>query len=184
MKKMTVLLGSPRRGGNSEMLADSLVRGFGGTGGEALTIRLADLRLGGCVDCRRCWSSGRPCVIDDDMQSVYLALDEAEIVVFVSPLYWWSWSAQIKPVWDRLIPYGADGAPRNLSGKGAILLATAGDDDPGCFEGLRFSFARGTEYLGMMHLGEICASGVNAKGAIQGSEWLEKAEALGRSLSA
>ncbi|MFR5879361.1 MAG: flavodoxin family protein [Cloacibacillus evryensis] len=70
-KVMTILLGSPRKEGNSEQLADSLAKGAGGNGYEVRKVRLAAKKLNGCLDCRKCWSAGTPCIQRDDMDSVY-----------------------------------------------------------------------------------------------------------------
>ena len=89
-KVMTILLGSPRKEGNSEQLADSLAKGAGGNGYEVRKVRLAAKKLNGCLDCRKCWSAGTPCIQRDDMDSVYRDITAAEVLVFASPLYFYS----------------------------------------------------------------------------------------------
>ena len=141
MKTLTLLLGSPRRGGNSERLAEALAQGAAERGYQAEKVPLAEMTLKGCTDCRRCWSKGSsPCILGDDMDRVYGALERGDLLVFVTPLYFFSWSTQIKPVWDRLIPYVGKDSPKNLRGKGTLLLATAGDDEPEVFDGLAASY--------------------------------------------
>ena len=75
MKRILGILGSPRRGGNSETLARKVLEGAAENGWVTDVIRLQDLEINGCTDCRRCWSGGSPCVIDDDMDKVYEADD-------------------------------------------------------------------------------------------------------------
>ena len=94
---ISVLFGSPRKGGNSETLAEKILdHAPAGSGIERFF--LTQRRLEGCRDCRRCWTGGTPCVLQDDMAEIYHSLEKADLIFFVTPLYWYSWSAQIKTV--------------------------------------------------------------------------------------
>jgi len=183
-KVLTLLLGSPRIGGNSEKLADALAEGAKEKGYEIRKVHLATLDIKGCTDCRKCWSTGKPCVQNDDMDKVYPEIEAASVVAFVSPLYFYSWSSQIKPAWDRLIPYYMPGALRTVPAKKAILLAAAGDSNASAFDGMTASFKHSTEFLGWEVLGQICVNDVYVRGDMEtkGKKWLEEAKALGRSL--
>ena len=154
MGHISVLLGSPRKGGNSETMAEEILA-HAPAGSSIDRIVLSSLRLEGCRDCRRCWSGGTPCVIPDDMSKVYRSLGQADLIFFVTPLYWYSWSASIKAVWDRLLPYCTPSAPRSLQGKRAVLVASAGDDGTDCFDGLRFSMKKSCDLLGISVVGEF-----------------------------
>lgn len=181
---LTLLLGSPRAGGNSELLADSLAKGAVEKSYKIRKLRLAPMTLKGCVDCRRCWSAGKPCVQNDDMDKVYRDIEDASVIVFVSPVYFFSWSAQIKPVWDRLLPYGMPDAKRSVKGKKTIVLSTAGDNNTECFEGITASFRLASTYMKWDNIGEIYAHNIYEKGYIRtkGAKYLEQAKELGRSL--
>lgn len=121
-KVLTLLLGSPRIGGNTEKLADALAEGAAEKGYEVKKVHLATLTLKGCLDCRKCWSTGKPCIQNDDMDQVYPEIEDASVIAFVSPLYFYSWSSQIKPVWDRLLPYYMPGALRTTPSKRRYCL--------------------------------------------------------------
>lgn len=184
-KVLTLLLGSPRKGGNTETLADALAEGAKEKGYEVRKVRLASMNLKGCLDCRKCWSTGKPCVQGDDMnEKVYPAIEVADVIVFVSPIYFFSWSTQIKPVWDRLLPFCATDARRTLKGKKAVLLSVAGDDNDEAFAGVRASFKIAVKFMGWEEAGNICAKGIYTKGemAEMGTKYLTKAKELGRSL--
>ena len=183
-KIMTVLLGSPRAGGNTETIAKALAAGAAEKGYEIRKVRLAAMNLKGCLDCRKCWSSGTPCIQKDDMGKVHKDIEDASIIVFVSPLYYYSWSAQIKPVWDRLLPYGMPNAKRTLDGKDVILVSAAGDQEDGLFTGITSSFDNCAKYLKWKILGHLCISGIYTKGEIntKGQKILEEARELGKSL--
>lgn len=183
-KVLTLLLGSPRNGGNTEKLADALAEGAKEKGYEVRKVHLAKLLLKGCTDCRKCWSTGKPCVQNDDMDLVYPDIEAASVIAFVSPLYFYSWSSQIKPVWDRMLPYYMPGALRTTPAKKAILLSAAGDTEESVFEGMTASFINATGFLGWKILGQICAPDIYKKGDMEtkGTKWLEKAKELGKTL--
>lgn len=182
-KIMTLLLGSPRTGGNTEKMADALARGAEAKGWETRKVRLAAMDLQGCSDCRKCWSSGKPCVKNDDMDKVYADIEAAATLAFVSPVYFYSWTTQIKPVWDRLLPYISPDSPRSVKGKKAVLLSAAGDSENEAFEGITASFRRISAFLGFDIAGEVYAPGVYGKEDIETkAEILEQAEALGANL--
>lgn len=183
-KIVAILLGSPRSGGNSEQLADALARGAEEKGFEVRKIRLAGKKLNGCLDCRKCWSTGTPCVQRDDMGAVHEGMADADVLVFATPLYFYSWSAQMKPVWDRLIPFFGDSAKIKFAGKRAVLLSAAGDAEESVFEGLRASFRLACGYAGWKIEGMICAPDMYPKTdmAEKGEKFLSEAYELGRSL--
>lgn len=183
-KKLTVLLGSPRKEGNSERLAAALAKGAAGAGYAVETVRLYGMKLTGCIDCRKCWTNGSHCFLKDDMQEVYAALDAADVIAFASPLYFYSWSTYMKPAWDRLIPYYMPNSKVDMKGRRVILLSTAGDSDPACFDGLKKSFELACGYCKWNVAGQICAHGVHGAGEIaeNGGDWLRQAEELGKSL--
>jgi multimeric flavodoxin WrbA len=172
LKNITVLLGSPRNGGNTDTLSKAFVEPFVKAGAVVKTFRLSEMEITGCTDCRMCWKSGKPCVIDDDMSSIYDAIDASDLIVFATPLYWYSWSAQIKPVWDRLVPYNAGDAPRNMKGKQAVLIAAGADGTPDIFEGLLPSFRKASGLLGLEIAGEHVFPGLFARTDAAGKEEL------------
>lgn len=183
-KVLALLLGSPRIGGNTEKLAEALAEGASEKGYEIRKVHLAALNLKGCLDCRKCWSTGKPCIQNDDMDQVYPEIEDASLIAFVSPLYFYSWSSQIKPVWDRLLPYYMPGALRTTPSKKTILLAAAGDKEDLAFEGMRASFKLATNFLGWEVLGEIYAPDIYSRGDMEtkGASWINKAKELGLSL--
>lgn len=182
-RKLAVILGSPRKGGNSEKLAEALIKGASEAGYTAQTVRMHGLKVGGCIDCRRCWSNGSHCFLNDDMKQVYAVLDDADVVVFATPLYFYSWAAQIKVVWDRLLPYFHENSKVNVKGRKAVLLATAGDTEDTCFAGLKKSFELACGYCKWDIAGELCVADVYPVGAVDAKpEALKKAEEIGKSL--
>jgi len=98
--KVIGLNGSPRRGGNTELLLAELMRGAESKGAETETIILSNLNIAPCRHCDGCLKTGQ-CVINDDMQMVYKALESADRIIIASPLHFMSLTAQMKLAVDR-----------------------------------------------------------------------------------
>ena len=94
------ILGSPRRGGNTELLLDSALNGASSAGSEVVKVILNDLDIRPCQECGGC-DRGGVCVIDDDMTALYSLLDRANIIVLATPIFFDDVSAQTKLMIDR-----------------------------------------------------------------------------------
>lgn len=98
-KKVLVLASSPRKGGNSDLLCDSLILGAKESGNTVEKIYLQDLNIGSCRACYGYRSTGR-CVQEDDMKKMI----EADVIVLVTPVYFYSMDGQMKMMIDRTLP--------------------------------------------------------------------------------
>jgi multimeric flavodoxin WrbA len=98
--KVLGIYGSPRTGGNTDMLLDEALKGATDAGAEVSSIRGCDMDIGGCIECGGCDATGE-CVVDDDMQRVYPLLDEADVIILASPMFFYSMPAQAKALIDR-----------------------------------------------------------------------------------
>jgi multimeric flavodoxin WrbA len=94
------LCGSPRVGGNTELLADACLEGIQEAGLAVEKMRLNELKIKPCQECGGCQKTGE-CVIKDDMQSIYALLRQASGLVLASPIFFGSLTAQTKTVIDR-----------------------------------------------------------------------------------
>lgn len=105
MMRVVVLHGSPHRNGNSDTLAESLLDGLRtiGTPLDVEHFYTNDMSIRACQGCERC-AVRLPgyCAINDDMQQIYQAFIEADVVVFATPMYWGYMTAQLKAVMDRM----------------------------------------------------------------------------------
>ena len=99
--KILVLSGSPRKHGNSDRLADEFIRGAKDAGNEVEKIYIRDKKINGCLGCGACQKNGGKCVQNDDMQDIYRRWLAADVIVLASPVYFYSWTSQIKAVIDR-----------------------------------------------------------------------------------
>ena len=98
--KVLGLYGSPRKGGNTELLLDEALKGAAEQGARAEGIRLCDFRITPCEECLSCFKDG-VCVIDDDMKGIYLRLLEADVVILASPIFFYGITAWAKALVDR-----------------------------------------------------------------------------------
>jgi len=98
--KILGIAGSPRRGGNTDLLLAEVMRGAASKGAEVKTIFLSQLDIAPCQHCDECFKTGE-CKIDDDMQMVYKELESADRIVLASPLHFLGLTAQMKAMIDR-----------------------------------------------------------------------------------
>lgn len=127
--EILVLLGSPRRKRNSESLSDSFLEPLRKNGCRITEIRVSDLNIRHCTGCEACQKTGA-CVLKDEMTQVYEALDRADWVVLVSPVYFNSVTGILKVLIDRCQVYWSRKfvlkQPPIKSGRFGFLLMSAG----------------------------------------------------------
>ena len=102
-KKVLILSGSPRKGGNSDLLCDEFMRGAIDAGCEVEKIRVAEKKIGYCSACYYCQKSGGLCAKKDDMAEILQKMIDADVIVLSSPVYFYSVDAQLKAVIDRTV---------------------------------------------------------------------------------
>jgi hypothetical protein len=98
--KITAFMGSPRRGGNTDILLAEAVRAVEAAGVSVTVFRAAEMNVSGCTNCGGCDSTG-VCVIEDDMSEVYAAIRESSRFIVASPVFFFGLPAQMKCVVDR-----------------------------------------------------------------------------------
>jgi multimeric flavodoxin WrbA len=125
--RIVILKGSPRKRGNSSVLADQVAAGAAAAGAEVDSFYLHGLNIRPCKGCDGCVKTG-VCVIKDDMRTVGAALVQADAVVLASPVYWFTYSAQLKTCIDR---WYALWHPRKtlLKGRKIGVVLAYGDSD-------------------------------------------------------
>jgi multimeric flavodoxin WrbA len=103
LMKVTVLHGSPRKGKNSDTLAEQFLRGFNSTGKHNVQhFYINELTINPCQGCLSCAHPPHECKIKDDMQQIYNSYKGSKIILWVSPMYWGYLTAQLKLVQDRM----------------------------------------------------------------------------------
>ena len=177
-KKVLVISSSPRKGGNSETLAASFAKGAGEAGHKVETIYLREKNYGFCKGCLACLKVGH-CVIDDDAVEIAAKMHDADVLVFVTPVYYYSVSGQLKTMLDRANPlFGTDYAFTK-----AYLLATAAEDGLETVAGSEKAVQGWVDCFERCELaGTVFAGGVTDVGEIAGHPALEKAHQMGKEI--
>jgi len=179
-KNVLVLTGSPRDGGNSEMMADAFIKGALAAGHDACKFRTATRGINGCRACNRCFSKGHACAYDDDFNELAPLLEDADVLVLCTPLYWFSFPMQIKAAIDKM--YAFHVGKRKTKIKGSMLMVCGEDDDIASFDAIVRTYELIAGYEKWTDLGRLIVPGVNKKGDIERTDALKKAEEMGRSL--
>lgn len=179
-KKIVVLTGSPRRGGNSFAMTDAFIRQAQAKGHTVTRFDAAFMKVEGCRACEQCYSQGKPCVFEDDFEKIAPAILEADLVVFTTPVYWYTLPAQLKAVVDKL--YALCVGQKPVSGKQYALLACCEEEDPTVLEGVSRPLARTAALLGWSCAGEVLVPGVLKVGEIEKTDGCSRAAALADSL--
>ena len=168
--KMLVVLGSPRKGGNSETLARKVGEVVEKSGGQVDYVRLNDLSLRPCQGCGGCDKTGN-CVIKDDMTDIYTAVDTADRILLVSPVYFYGLSAQCKIFGDRFQArwarkYLLKERVRPEDGRRGYLISTAATKGKKIFDCSVLTTKYIYDAMDVEHGGELLVKGVDKRKAI------------------
>ena len=177
-KKVVILSSSPRKGGNSETLAAAFAKGAQEAGNQVETVYLREMQYGFCKGCLACQKLGH-CVIKDDAVEIAAKMHDADVLVFATPVYYYSVSGQLKTMLDRANPlFDSDYAFTK-----AYLLATAAEDGADTVEGTIKAVQGWVDCFERCELaGTVFASGVNGIGDIAGHPALEEAYQMGKEI--
>ena len=179
-KNVLVLTGSPRKGGNSDLMAEAFIEGANKAGHEVVKFETAAKNINGCRACNTCFSKGVACSFNDDFNELAPLLELSDVIVFATPLYWYSFSSQIKAAIDKM--YSLFIGKRPLKIKECLLLACCEEEDEKVFDGIIKSYELIAHLLKWNNRGQLTVPGVNKKGDILNTNALEKAKSLGLSL--
>ena len=183
-KQVLVILGSPRKKGNSSTLAARISRGAKSAGAEVETVFLQALKISPCRGCNTCQKhDSKGCAIKDDMQEIYPKLIKADAWVIASPVYWFTMSAQTKIFMDRCYALTAY-AQNPFVGKRIAIAMSYGDVDPfrsGCVNALR-AFQDAFRYAGAKIAGMVYGSAMEAGEIANNKALMREAEELGKRL--
>ncbi|WP_224982987.1 flavodoxin family protein [Geomonas agri] len=180
-KNILVLSGSPRKGGNTDKLADAFTAGAERAGHSVVKFRTADKNIKGCIDCKTCFSKGTACSVPDDFAELAPLLEQADVLVLATPLYWYSFPAQLKPAIDKLYSFFVGKRPLKI--KECVLLVSGGDKEERKFEGIVKSYQLIAEFLGWQDSGTLIVPGLHDKDDVLKTDGLSRAEALGRGIA-
>ncbi len=183
-KYILILQGSPRVKGNSNTLAGRLAEGVRESGAEVESAYLHGMHIRPCDGCNECVQTG-VCVLKDDMQALYPKLLKAEAIVLASPIYWFTYSAQLKTCIDRwyaLWNYQHEA----FKGKPFGIILTYGDEDLYSSGGINAIHTMETmlRFLRAEVAGWVHGTANDEGDVLQQPELMEKAYRLGKKLTA
>ncbi len=179
MKKVLILSGSPRKGGNSDMLCDEFAKGALEAGNEVEKIFVAEKKIHPCTGCYFCADHEGQCAYKDDMAEILQKLIDCDVLVLSSPVYFYSICAQLKAVIDRTVARWTE-----ITDKELYYIATSAEDEEdtlditlSCFHG----FAMCVE--GAKEMGVVEGKGLHEKGEVADHpELLAKAYETGKAI--
>lgn len=191
MKKILIVQGGGRSKGNTAQLADAFRKGAEDAGHSVETVSLLKKEVKGCIGCNAC-RYGKPCIQKDSFNEMVPMIKEADLLVFASPLYFWTISSRIKAFLERFYCLAEEdsnpplGRYEKYPVKDCALLMTSADNFFWTFE-QAVSYYQFTmvNYIGFHDKGMLLAGGcgdTNGKPQIQGTGWLEKAYEFGKTV--
>ena len=191
MKKILIVQGGGRSKGNTAQLADAFRKGAEDAGHSVETVSLLKKEVKGCIGCNAC-RYGKPCIQKDSFNEMVPMIKEADLLVFASPLYFWTISSRIKAFLERFYclaqedPNSPLGRYEKYPVKDCALLMTSADNFFWTFE-QAVSYYQFTmvNYIGFHDKGMLLAGGcgdTNGKPQIEGTGWLEKAYEFGKTV--
>jgi len=188
--RLLILVGSPRRAGNSATLGEAVKRGAESAGSEVTLRFIDDFVTSFLRDCRTCRGPDGECRIDDQFRGLFFEdFLPARGVVFCSPVYWYGLSAQTKAFFDRTFCYYAASDPRSaeviggMTGKRLGLVLAAEETYPGASLGIVHQLQEYARYTHSELVSIVRGIG-NSRGEVSRdpADPLTAAERLGREL--
>ena len=170
--KVLGIYGSPRKGGNTDLLLDRILEGSREAGAEVESLYVRRLKISGCLECGSCDDTGE-CAVRDDMEKVYPLMQEADVIFLASPNFFYNVTAQVKLLIDRsqamwskrLLEKTPEQRRTFDSGKGYLICvgATKGKN---LFVGVELTAKYFFDALDMSYEGGLLIDRVEEKGEI------------------
>lgn len=178
MSNVVVLVGSMRKGGNTDLLAQAFIEGAS-KNNDVEVVSVADYKINPCIGCNSCFTrEGHKCFQKDDMQKVYGKLKTADLVVIASPVYFYGISAQLKAVVDRL----HTPMRQNFPIKKLALILVGAATLPELFDAIKMQYQLVLSFFELEDAGMVLVSGAKDKGDVKNCDGLRKAYELGLSI--
>ena len=177
-KHILIISTSPRKGGNSDALAEEFARGAREAGHKVEKVCLYDKTIGFCKGCLACQSKrDGHCVMRDDADDIVQHMATAEALVFATPIYFYEMCGQMKTLLDRTNPL----FPVEYAFKDIYMLAAAAEAEETAMDGALKGLDGWISCFEQARLaGSVLASGANGLGSIEGNPALKAAHELGR----
>jgi multimeric flavodoxin WrbA len=172
-----IVTGSPRRNGNTEIMANTFAESAKTAGHDVTVKHLSTLKVGPCLGCQYCFTHDGVCVQQDDMNSILKDLAETDMLVLASPIYWFDVSAQTKSFVDRMYAF----AKKGFRIKSIAMLLNSGA--PNVYDAAEAQLNAICSYLKWENKGVIKIPGMIEKGSMNTSDKLESVRDFAATLS-
>ena len=173
-----IISGSPRKGGNTDLLVDAFARGAS-EHHHVDIIFVRDYKVNPCFGCNACFNKeDHICAQKDDMPAIYEKMSRADMLVIASPVYFYGISAQLKAVIDRFHNPIRD----SFHIKKMALLLVGAASLPELFDAILTEYNLCLEFFNIEDAGKVLVRGVKDKGDIKGTRFLDDAYQLGTSI--
>jgi multimeric flavodoxin WrbA len=176
--RIVILESSPNRHGSSNLLAERFAQGAQEAGHQVAFVDVAHADIHPCTGCVHCGYEG-PCVQKDDVEGIRRQLLAADMVVFVTPLYYYGMSAQLKTMVDRFCAFNSSLQAKHLK---SALLAAAWNSDSWTFAALEAHYQTLVRYLNFQDMGMVLGTGCGTPAMTARSPFPQAAYRLGRQL--
>jgi len=172
-----ILSGSPRKGGNTELLAEAFAKGASAHHHvEIVSVR--DYKVNSCLGCNACFMTNGICAQKDDMSLIYEKMNQTDMLVIASPVYFYGISAQLKTVIDRFHNPIRD----TFHVKKMALLLVGAATLPELFDAILTEYNLCLNFFNIEDAGKVLVRGVKEKGDINNTDALNEAYTLGFSI--
>lgn len=183
MANILGIVGSPRKGGNTDVMVSTVLKACQAAGQDAEHVFLDGLLIAECDGGHACWK-GHPCSKKDDMNALYPKIAEARALVLGTPVYWYGPTALMKGFLDRFVFFNGPETRKQVRGKKVALVVPFEESDPSVAELLVSQFQRSLDFLEMELVDTILAPGVTRRGEVRDKpEILEACTRLGQRLA-
>lgn len=177
--KIIVLTGSPNQRSSSNLLAEYFIKGAREAGHVVGIVDTTRLAVRPCAGCLYCGYNG-PCVQKDDMEKIKANIISADMLVFVTPLYYYGMSAQLKTVIDRFCAFNGTIQKKHMK---SALISVAWNSDNWAFDALQSHYVSLCRYLNFTDVGMILGKGCGTPEITARSAYVTQAYMLGKNLS-
>jgi len=172
-----ILSGSPRKGGNTELLVDAFVRGAA-KHHHVEIVSVRDYKVNACLGCNACFKTNGICAQKDDMAIIYKKMNQTDMLVIASPVYFYGISAQLKAIIDRFHNPIRD----SFHIKKMALLLVGAASLPELFDAILTEYNLCLKFFNIEDPGKVLVRGVKDKGDINNTDALNEAYILGASI--
>ena len=176
--KILLVQGSPHKKGSSNMLAEQFMEGAKAAGHTVSVFDAAHANLHPCNGCEACGMAG-DCVLHDDMEKARQSVLSSDMLVFVTPIYYFGMSAQLKMFIDRFYSFTTE-----LSSKGmkTALITASWDTDDEAVAYLREHYQKICRYMHFQDQGMILGTGCGTPDMTRHTDFPKQAYELGKSI--